>query len=96
MQKSILIKELWQAQKLSSRYEGGYSGEFLNAKEFSKALKEAIELFESGNDCSLKDLMSWFAPTTEWDDFIGEEGMKLGNSIFDKIGQYIEQNNIKI
>ena len=96
MDKSKLINELKIAYELSSQYEGGYSDMFTDAREFSVALKEAIESLESGNDSKVKDLWSWFAPTTEWDDLIGEKGLELGNSIFKKIQQYIEQNKIKI
>ncbi len=96
MNKNKLIKELKEAYHLASQYEGGYSGEFLDAKDFSEALKKAIALFESGDDSCAKDLWVWFAPTTAWDDFVGLEGMELGNSIFEKLDQYIKENKIEI
>ncbi len=96
MNKIALIRELKDAHQLVSQYEGGYSGEFLDAKEFAAALKEAIVLFESGDDTCVRNLYLWFAPTTAWDDFVGLEGMELGNSIFEKLQQYIKENTIKI
>ncbi len=96
MNKTTLIEELKDAYQLAAQYEGGYSGAFFDAKEFAAALKEAITLFESGDDTCVRNLWLWFAPTTAWDDFVGSEGMELGNSIFEKLEQYIAENKIKI
>jgi hypothetical protein len=96
MNKSDLINELKKAYDLASQYEGGHSGEFLDAREFAAALKKSIEMFEAGNDDCVMDLWGWFAPTTEWDDFIGCEGMELGNSIFEKLDEYRKQQGIKL
>jgi hypothetical protein len=65
MNNDILIQELKEAYQLASQYEGGYSGKFLDAREFADALKESIELFEAGDDSCVKDLWLYFAPTTE-------------------------------
>ena len=94
--KTALIEELKTAYQLVSQCEGGYSGDFLDAREFAVALKEAITLFESGDDTCVKNLWLWFAPTTAWDDFVGSEGMELGNSIFEKLEQYITEKKIII
>ncbi len=96
MNKTALIEELKDAYQLVAQYEGGYSGGFFNAKEFAAALNEAIRLFESGDDTGVKNLWLWFAPTTTWDTFVGSEGIELGNSIFEKLEQYIAENNIKV
>ncbi len=96
MNKTALIEELKEAHQLITHYDGGYSGEFFDAKEFAVALKKAITLFESGDETSVRNLWLWFAPTTVWDDFVGLEGMVLGNSIFRKLNEYILENNIKI
>ena len=94
--KTVLIEELKTAYQLAAQYEGGYSGEFSDAREFAAALKEAITLFESGDDTCVRKLWLWFAPTTAWDDFVGSEGMELGNSIFEKLKRYMAANKIKI
>ena len=96
MKKAKLIRELKKACQIVSQYEGGYSGEFLDAREFSAALNEAIKQFEDGDDSCVKNLWLWFAPTTAWDDFVGLEGLELGNSIFEKLELYIKKNNIEI
>lgn len=94
--KSKLIKDLKKACEIASHYSGGYSGEFLDAQEFYQALKSAVSAFESGDDSQAKDLWIWFAPTTAWDDFIGTEGLNLGNSIFNQLQVYINKHGIKI
>jgi hypothetical protein len=94
MNRNVLIKELKEAYQLASQYEGGYSGDFLDAKDFAKALNDAIAVFESGDDSCVKNLWLWFAPTTEWDNFVGLEGMDLGNSIFKKLDLYLKEQNI--
>ena len=96
MSKNTLIKELKDAYQLVSQSEGGYSGEFLDAKDFAEALNKSIVLFDSGDNSCAKALWLWFAPTTAWDDFVGLEGMELGNSIFEKLDKYIKENDIKI
>ncbi|WP_091510496.1 hypothetical protein [Microbulbifer yueqingensis] len=94
--KSRLIKDLKKACGIASHYSGGYSGEFLDAQEFYQALKSAVEAFECGDDSQARDLWIWFAPTTAWDDFIGTEGLDLGNAIFGQLQAYIDKHCIKI
>ena len=95
MDKTALIEELKDAYQLARQYEGGYSSGFFGAQEFAAALKEEIILFESGDDRVVKNLWLWFAPTTAWDSFVGSDGIEFGNSIFEKLKQYIVENNIK-
>lgn len=96
MNKIDLIEELKVAQELVAQYEGGYSSGFFDAKEFAIALKEEIALFDGSDDTGAKTLRLWFAPTTAWDTFVGSKGVELGNSIFEKLEQYILENNIKM
>ncbi|MCP4535729.1 MAG: hypothetical protein GY832_01115 [Chloroflexi bacterium] len=96
MNRNKLIIELEQALAIVSRYEGGYSGEFLDAKEFAVALQEAIGKFKAGDDSCVKDLRLWFAPTTAWDDFVGYTGIELGHSIFEQLDKYIKKNKIEM
>ena len=94
--KQALITDLKKACKIASEYIGGYSGEFLDAKDFYGALKESISLFENGDDSQAVKLWSWFSPTTAWDDFVGAEGGDLGNSIYCQLRAYIDDRAIKI
>ncbi|MFT5820854.1 MAG: hypothetical protein ACI8ZM_002102 [Crocinitomix sp.] len=82
-----LIQELDLAEKLVSEFSGGHSGEFLSAEEFHRALKERILILKRGDLTVLGDLWYWFAPTCAWDDFVGMDGLDLGNSIFEKLDQ---------
>ncbi|EGG92807.1 hypothetical protein IMCC1989_2730 [gamma proteobacterium IMCC1989] len=54
--KSVLIVNLRKACEIASHYSGGYSGEFLDAQEFYKALKSAVVAFENGDNSQVKDL----------------------------------------
>ena len=38
---------------------------------------------EKGDDSVLEDLWIWFAPTCQWDDFVGD--VDLGERIYQKI-----------
>lgn len=83
-----LLDDLHSAEKLLSNYRGGYSGEFLSAEEFREALLEAIDEIEFGNRIDLTKFWIWFAPTCEWDDFVGQEGEDLGNRIFERVDKW--------
>jgi len=91
-----LIGNLKKACEVASQYSGGYSGEFLDAQEFHQALVEAVIAFENGDISQVKSLWVWFAPTAVWDDFVGMEGIELGNSIFSQLQNYISNCGIKI
>ena len=75
-----LITNLKQAEKILSEYSGGYSGEHLSAEEFHKDLVYRINKLEGGDNTVIEDLWIWFAPTCQWDDFVGN--VDLGEKIF--------------
>lgn len=87
-----LIEDLYEAEKLLSRYSGGYSDQFLSAEEFHNALINKIDDIEFGNQTDLSELWTWFAPTSAWDDFVGEEGEYLGNRIFTRLDKWMKGN----
>jgi hypothetical protein len=91
--KKNLIKLLDKAEKLVSEYSGGYSGIFLSAEEFHKALKLSIEQFKNGDNSKLDEFYIWFAPTSAWDDFVGSEGENLANQIFEIVESLKARNN---
>ena len=79
---NIKLRDLLdKAEKMASEYQGGYSGKFLSAKEFHKALFESISKLKTGDTTQLDQLHIWFLPTSCWDDFIGTEGLNLANEI---------------
>lgn len=83
-----LINELKIAEKILSDYSGGYSGKYSSAEEFHSDLVNRIEKLENGDITVIDELWIWFAPTCQWDDFVGN--LELGESIFQKL------NDIKI
>lgn len=83
-----LLEDLHKAEKLLANFRGGYSGKFLSAESFHKALIEAIDDIEEGNQIDLTRFYYWFAPTCEWDDFVGLEGEELGNRIFERVNKW--------
>lgn len=82
-----LIQLLDKAEKIVSKCSGGYSGNFLSADEFHKELKTAIQDYKGGDKKKLDLLYIWFAPTSAWDDFVGQDGANLGDKIFDLINK---------
>ena len=76
-----LINLLDKAEKLASKFQGGYSGQFLSAEEFHQALFDSINKFKQGDNTQLDRLHIWFLPTSCWDDFIGKDGQDLANEI---------------
>ena len=76
-----LIDLLDKAEKLASKFQGGYSGQFLSAEEFHQSLLDSINKFKQGDKTQLDKLHIWFLPTSCWDDFIGIEGQTLVNEI---------------
>lgn len=83
--KKRLIHLLDKAEVVLSKYSGGYSGEFLSAEEFHQNLKNSIQEYKNGDIKKLDSFQIWFAPTCEWDDFVGKEGISLGNEIYELI-----------
>lgn len=75
------MAKLKAAHALVSRFTGGYSEGFFSAEEFSAALGKAIRELELGNEEVLRDIQLWFLPTSDWDDFVGQEGVQLGEDV---------------
>ena len=88
-----MLDELREAEKLLKGRTGGYSGKYLSAEEFREALKDEIDSIEFGNKYDLIQIYLWFAPTTQWDDFAGSEGLDLGNGIFERVSRWRDGNN---
>lgn len=88
-----LLEDLHKALGLLSEYEGGNSGDFLSAQDFHLALEDAIDDVEFGNNDDLSKFWIWFAPTSVWDDFVGEKGADLGNSIFERVDKWKKANS---
>lgn len=80
-----LIIDLKKAGKILSEYSGGYSGKFLSAEEFHKDLLDSITKLENGDNSVIENLWVWFAPTCQWDDFVGD--IDLGEKIFQKLDE---------
>ena len=88
-----LLEDLHEAEKLLSNFKGGYSGEFLSAMSFHEALLDAIDEIEGGNQADLTRFYIWFAPTSQWNDFTGTEGIELGNRIFERVNKWKKANS---
>lgn len=82
-----LIDLLDEAEKLAGEFTGGYSNNFFSTQEFHAAIVDSINKLKEGDTDQLNSLGLWFAPTCDWDDFIGLDGMKLGNQIFPLISE---------
>ncbi|WP_090261293.1 hypothetical protein [Roseivirga pacifica] len=82
---SSLISDLKKAEKILSEYSGGYSGKHSSAEEFHTDLVDRIKKLENGNENVIEDLWIWFAPTCQWDDFVGE--IDLGERIFQRLNK---------
>lgn len=87
-----LIRELDLAEQLVAEFSGGYSEDFMSAEEFHKALKISIEKLKGGDFSVINELWFWFAPTCSWDDFVGMEGLDLGNSIHARLSSLKKSN----
>lgn len=86
-----LILLLERAEQMASQYSGGYSGSILSAEQFHSMLKQSIARLKAGEKSELHNLWLWFAPTCAWDDFIGSEGMNLGNDIFALLDKLVKR-----
>jgi hypothetical protein len=60
-----------------------YSNSFLSAEEFHQALRTSIKSLKEGNLSEISAMWLYFAPTCDWDDLIGKDGMDLANQIFE-------------
>lgn len=84
-----LIADLKKAENILSEYSGGYSGEHLSAEEFHTDLVDRIKKLENGDESVIEDLWIWFAPTCQWDDFVGD--IDLGEKIFLRLNKIKSQ-----
>jgi hypothetical protein len=80
-----LISDLKIAERKLSEYSGGYSNEHLSAEEFHIDLVDRIKKLELGDLSVIEDLWIWFAPTCQWDDFVGD--INLGERVFQKLNR---------
>ena len=85
-----LIKLLDKAEKLVGQFSGGYSNNFFSAQEFHTALADSINKLKAGDTDQLNDLWLWFAPTSDWDDFIQKSGEDLANEIYPLVTDLIK------
>ena len=94
-----LLQLLEEAERLSAEYTGGYSNRFLSAEEFHAALSDSIARLKAGDTSQLQRLRLWFAPTCDWDDLVGKEGIALANTIselLDQLEKTITKPNINM
>jgi hypothetical protein len=83
-----LTSLLDKAEKILCQYSGGYSKDFFSAEEFHIALIDSINCLRNGDNSQIEKLFIWFMPTSCWDDFVGTEGLDLGNEIFEILNNY--------
>ncbi|WP_343748476.1 hypothetical protein [Fluviicola sp.] len=86
-----LLKDLHQAVELLSILNSGHSHKFPSTEAFRYALEDAIDDIEFGNKVDLNHFYTWFAPTSDWDDFTGQDGEELGNRIYERVSQWKER-----
>lgn len=86
-----LIELLEKAEKLASKFQGGYSEQFLSAEDFHQALLDSINKFKQGDRTQLNQLRIWFLPTSCWDNFIGRDGQDLANEISGLLTTFTKQ-----
>ena len=83
-----LFADLHLAEKMLSEFKGGYSNKFSSAEEFYKAFVEELYEIEKDNVADFTQIWNWFAPTCDWDDFTGMDGLELGNRIFSRVDNW--------
>ena len=91
---SKLLELLDNATETVREYSGGYSGSFLSAEDFHKELKLAVDRLKSNDMTVLDKIQTWFLPTSAWDDFVGMDGIHLGNSISDLTAKIINKSKV--
>lgn len=89
--KKRLLLLLEESERMVSNYRGGHSGNYLSAQEFHQDLKAAITAYKNGNEQTLHLFCNWFAPTCEWDDFVGAAGSDLANEIVELVNTLKKQ-----
>ncbi|MCT8341239.1 barstar family protein [Flavobacteriaceae bacterium TK19130] len=90
-----LIGHLEKVEKLVSEYSGGYSERYFSAEEFHAELKDRIEKLKKGYYYVIYDLDLWFLPTSDWDDFVGIEGMEIANKLSPQLSRIKDKLEIK-
>lgn len=83
-----LFEDLESAQKILAEFSSGYSRKFLSAEEFCKAFEEVVYDLRHQNFPDFNQICLWFAPTSVWDDFVGINGMELGNRIYERANRW--------
>ena len=83
-----LFIDLDKAEQILSKLSGGYSGNFVSAEEFYKVFTEELNDLKHQNVPDFKQVCIWFAPTSAWDDFVGIDGMELGNRIYERANNW--------
>lgn len=78
-----LITLLQAASNKTAKLTGGYSGNHLSVEEFHAYLMKSINQLRQKDFSVLDNLWGWFAPTCQWDDFVGD--VEMGDSIFRQI-----------
>ncbi len=87
-----LLDNLHEAEQLLSYFRGGHSHDFKSAQDFHQALVDVFDYVEYGNQNDLTRFCNWFAPTADWDDFVGMEGIALGNRIYERVSRWKRSN----
>ena len=91
---SKLLELLDNATETVRQYSGGNSGSFLCGEDFCNELKTAVDSLKSNDLTVLEKIHIWFLPTSAWDDFIGIDGLHLGNSISDLTAKIINESKV--
>lgn len=81
-----LLKKLKLAVELSRKCPDNWSEHFSSSKEFYEAMKDAYKKLKDGDNSVVVDFISWFIPSYDWDDFVGD--VDLGNDIYDLLIDY--------
>ncbi|MCF8387390.1 MAG: hypothetical protein K9G47_05870 [Bacteroidales bacterium] len=76
-----MIYKLEKAEKMLSKYSGCYSGEYFSAEEYYNDFKIALNELKNGDNSKPDLFYRRFASSYHWDDYVGTEGIKLGNDI---------------
>ncbi|MFY7709145.1 hypothetical protein ACOSQB_00845 [Tenacibaculum sp. MEBiC07804] len=83
-----LFNDLDKAEKILSELSEGYSGNFIDAEEFYKEFVEELNDLKYQNVPDFKRISIWFAPTSAWDNFVGMDGIELGNRIYERANKW--------
>ncbi|UII20480.1 hypothetical protein [Fulvivirga ligni] len=83
-----LFDDLDKAEKILSELSGGYSGIFADVEEFHREFVEELNDLKYQNVPDFEHICMWFAPTSAWDDFVGLDGIELGNRIYERANKW--------